>query len=408
MTSYIHKVANEGSNEAHLIVLSPALQVSYDVVLGPGEEVRYDKLLDAGAAPVPVAENKESFDTSRIKLRIGSVWFSIYECQGTIRCVKGDTFDVKAANIAGHASFPTIKLVITNDEARADYYQIIRGSGLVVASWMTISAGVYGVGDEDNLLQKYWNGSGWQPWQDLKKPPAGLAGPVAAVCWLAQRYSIFALGKDGSLYELSWLTGYWNQWQVHLAPDSPIVGVSAVSWIADQYAIFVTTKSGNIYVKYFNNGYSNWQNFGSPSGVSLAGPITAVSWSSSRYGVYALGSDGAVWQKWWAPGGYSGWEATGAPAAPVTIKSLSSVYQRDRVYVIAAIGSDGNLWVHRYKHGWYDWQTYKQPKTTALNGVVAAGGDFGVIEYDYLALGTDGAMYMYSDIDSQWRVADGS
>jgi hypothetical protein len=407
MTSYIHKVANEGSNEAHLIVLSPALQVSYDLVLGPGEQVQYDKLLDAGAAPIPVAENQATFDTSRIKLRIGSVWFSIYECQGSVRCVKGDTFDANAAKIAGQASYPTIKLVITSDGVRADYYQMIKGSGLVVATWMTASSGVYGVGDQDNLLQKLFNGS-WQPWQDLKKPPAGLAGPVAAVCWLAQRYSIFALGKDGNLYELSWLTGYWNSWQVLLAPDSPIVGVSAVSWITDQYAIYVTTQSGNVYVKYFQNGYSDWQNFGSPTGVNLTGPITAVSWSSSRYGVYALGSDGTVWQKWWAPGGWSGWEATGAPPASVTIKSLSSAYQSDRVYVIAAIGSDGNLWVHRYKRGWYDWETYKQPKTTPLNGVIAAAADFQGTEYDYLAIGNDGAMYMYSDSDSKWHVADGS
>ena len=343
MTSYIHKVANEGSNEAHLIVLSPALQVSYDVVLGPGDQVRYDHLLDAGAAPIPIAENQESFENSRIMLRIGSVWFSIYECQGSVRCVKGDTFDANAAKIDGHSKYPAIKLVITNDGVRADYYQIIRGSGLVVATWMTAAAGVYGVGDEENLLQKVFNGSNWQPWQSLKKPPAGLAGPVAAVCWLAQRYSIFALGKDGNLYELSWLTGYWNSWQAHLAPSSPIIGVSAVSWIADQYQIFVTTQSGNIYAKTFDNGYSDWVNFGAPSSATLTGPITAVSWSGSRYGVYALGSDGAVWQKWWAPTGWSGWEATGSPPAPVTVKSLSSIFQSDRTYVVAAVGSDGNL-----------------------------------------------------------------
>lgn len=408
MTSYIHQVTNKSGRDIHVVVLSPSLQMSYDLVLGAGEHVQYDKLLGPGAAPVPRAEDAGQFDANRIKLRIGANWFSIYECKAKVRVAKGAAFDVNAPEIAGQSAYPTIELVIAADESiHAEIYPMLRGSGLAYAYWTTASDGLYGVGDDGNLIQKVSTSfAEWQPWSDLGKPPAGLAGPVTAVSWVAQRYSVYALGTDGMMYERSWLTSRWEQWMIHAPPPQvTLAGLSAVSWIAGQYAVYATGTNGNLYEKFWKvDHWVDWSFLGRPADTALTGPITAVSWSSSRYGIYALGEDGNVWQKWWATS-WSDWESIGKPPGDVTIKTLSSVCLSDRCYVVAAVCSDKSLWVRRYQRGWYDWEKIGSPGP-GLDGPLAAGM-YSYANYVYYARAADGALY-YHEPKWGWHLVDGS
>jgi hypothetical protein len=133
--------------------------------------------------------------------------------------------------------------------------------------------------------------------------------------------------------------------------------------------------------------------------------VTAVSWSGSRYGVYALGQDGNVWQKWWATS-WSDWESIGKPPGEMKIESLSSVCISDRYYVIAAICNDNNLWVRRYTHGWNDWEKIGNPGI-GLDGPLAVGM-YSYAEFVYYARGSNGALYYYQPSYKGWRLVDGS
>lgn len=409
MTTYIHQVTNKSQQEIHVIVLSASLDKSYDVVLGPGEIVQYDKLLHVGGAPVPRAESAGDFEKNRIKLRIGTNWFAIYECQTKVRLVAGDTFNASAEAIPGEATYPTIELVIGSDgTVRADIYSIVRGDVLAAVGWTALGqVGLYGIGDEQNLVEKAFTTS-WGPWTDLGKPPAGLAGPLTGVSWVAGRYAIYALGTDGTMYERAWLTNRWEGWIIHNPPpQASITGLASVSWIAGRYAVYAVTNMGDIQQKFWNTDHwEDWSNLGHPpDNVRLTGLVTAVCWSGSRFGIYALGNDGQIWQKWWATS-WSDWESIGTPPG-VTIKSLSSSSGVDRNYSVSAVGSDGKLWVRRYKYGWYDWELYGDPGV-ALDGPVA---DFANVSdpnynfYNYFTRGKDGAIYCL--YNGKWRQLDG-
>lgn len=394
MTSYIHYVKNESAGDVLAVVLSPELDMSFDLVLGAGNHVQYDELLGAGAVAVPRAEDAATFADNRIKLRVGGSWFSIYECGGKVRCKAGDDFDKDAPEIPGRSGYPTIALVVDKDgKPQTEVYKMLSGTGLAHASWVTVAQGLYGVGDNHNLIEKLASsGVDYGPWRDMGAPPAGLAGPMSAVSWVAQRYSIYVLGLDGIMYERAWLTSRWENWIIHTPPrDTSIKGIASVSWVAGQYAVYVTTDTGDLFEKYWKlDHWEDWGTLGQPSTARLLGPVTAVCWSGSRYGVYALGDDGNVWQKWWATS-WSGWDSIGAPEG-VSLVSLASVCMDDRIYVVAAVGSDKNLWVRRYKHGWYDWEKIGAP-ASGLAGAVTAGYDGNA--YTYYALGEDGVLYMF-------------
>jgi hypothetical protein len=165
--------------------------------------------------------------------------------------------------------------------------------------------------------------------------------------------------------------------------------------------VYVTTNTGDVYEKYWRvDHWDDWGHLGRPTTARLLGPITAVCWSGSRYGIYAIGDDGNVWQKWWATS-WSGWDSIGAPK-DVQLISLSSACLSDRVYVIAGIGSDKNLWVRRYQRGWYDWEKIGAP-ASGLDGPIAVGYDSGA--YTYYARGADGVLYGY--YSGGWHVING-
>lgn len=64
-----------------------------------------------------------------------------------------------------------------------------------------------------------------------------------------------------------------------------------------------------MYHKYYDSGIwsTTWEDLG---GVLLSAP-TPVSWSADRLDIFVLGTDDAVWHKYWTGSAWGGWERLG-------------------------------------------------------------------------------------------------
>lgn len=83
----------------------------------------------------------------------------------------------------------------------------IQGSPAAVSTSNT-RIDVFARGSDNNLWQKYWNGS-WQPWVQVGQ---GIFSDPTVSSWDMNRFDIFATGTDGDLQHWYWpdATGGWS------------------------------------------------------------------------------------------------------------------------------------------------------------------------------------------------------
>ncbi len=143
------------------------------------------------------------------------------------------------------------------------------------------------------------------------------------------RQEVFALGDDGAL---------WQAWQV--AP---------------------------------NGGWSGWRRLGAPgNGTSLAQEFEAGRNQDGRQELFAVGTDGHVWQIWQtAPGGgWSTWKDLGAPGPGIRPDRISVGNNGDGRQELFVMGKDAAVW-HVWQlvpnAGWGDWSTLDKPADRDLS-----------------------------------------
>jgi hypothetical protein len=183
-----------------------------------------------------------------------------------------------------------------------------------------------GGGDLFNIAQVFPNG-GWRDgWLNKERPLSTVLLQSHLVGRNADgRQEVFALGDDGAL---------WQKWQV--AP---------------------------------NNGWSDWKTLGTPaSDIPFTNQFTAGSNQDGRQEIFALGSDGNIWQIWQTVpnGGWSNWEKLGRPPAGIRNADRITVgHNEDGRQELFVISQDGALW-HSWQVGpnvgWSHWETLGQPR----------------------------------------------
>jgi hypothetical protein len=119
---------------------------------------------------------------------------------------------------------------------------------------------------------------------------------------------------------------------------------------------------------------------GKPSGVNLEGGIAEGHNYLGDPNVYAVGSDGNVWQSWFTPGtGWSSWTSMGAPSSTHLLGSIAAGSSSAGHPEIVAAGADGNVWQSWFTPGvgWSSWSVQggisKAPVSLA-DGTAAPGG----------------------------------
>ena len=286
----------------------------------------------------------------------------------------------------------------------------------VVVSWDHDRLDVFVIGTDGALYHKAWNGQQWQPsltgYDRLGVPAAGveIRGNPVAVSWDHDRLDIFVVGTNGALYHKWWGGSAWGPSDTEFEfMGGVIVGNPTVaSWDHDRLDVFVIGTDGALYHKAWNG--SEWQpsvtgydSLGTPdNGVTLTGSPVVNSWGHDRLDIFIVGTDGALYHKWWDGNNWgpslTGYEfmAGGISRDPAVVS-----WGHDRLDVFV-IGSDSALW-----HKGWDGKQWS-PSVTGyeyLSGSIAskpAAVSWDRDRLDVFVIGSDRALYHKAWDGTSW------
>jgi hypothetical protein len=172
----------------------------------------------------------------------------------------------------------------------------------------------------------------------------------------------------------------WSGWEgLGGILESPPV---SVSWGPDRIDVFTMGTDSALWHRWWDgNAWGGWESLG---GIIISSP-SVVSWAPNRLDVFALGTDSAMWHRWWDGSSWGGWESLGGilESAPVAVS-----WAPNRLDVFA-VGTDHALW-HRWWDGagWGGWESLGG----ILMGVPTAVA-WDTDRLDVFANGTDHALW---------------
>ncbi len=157
---------------------------------------------------------------------------------------------------------------------------------------------------------------------------------------------------------------------------------NAVAWGPNRLDVFVVGTDSALWHRWWDG--SNWGGWQSLGGI-LTSPPVAVAWGPNRLDVFALGTDHALWHRWWDGSNWGGWQSLGGI---LTSPPVAVAWGPNRLDVFA-LGTDHALW-HRWWDGsnWGGWQS--------LGGVLESPPSavaWGPNRLDVFAVGTDHALW---------------
>ena len=155
-----------------------------------------------------------------------------------------------------------------------------------------------------------------------------------------------------------------------------------VAWAPNRLDIFVVGTDSALWHRWWDG--SSWGGWESLGGI-LASPPEVVSWNTNRLDVFALGTDHALWHRWWDGSSWGGWESLGGI---LTSPPKAVAWGPNRLDVFG-LGTDYALW-HRWWDGasWGGWES--------LGGILTSPPE--VVSWDegrldIFAVGTDSALW---------------
>ena len=262
-------------------------------------------------------------------------------------------------------------------------------------------------------------------WSPLDSPACLTLRDIAAVSWRYGEniltnnpgYGYFAVDDGGMIYQQSpvFRSSAWSGW----VPESEFAKettsklalatpgtISAVSWDRDHLGLYVIGyRDRSLWQKRWTGKWDKqWESSGHPTNVKLTA-IAAVWLEPGSYGVYALGNDGNLYEKWLAPKEHD-WTNCQRPAGVKELTALSALHVRNGTYGIYAIANDGCLYELYWKGEWTQWTSLGKPGQTQLVAVAANQYDQGPWPeeafYSVLAVGKDGTIYTREYAGTTW------
>ena len=83
-----------------------------------------------------------------------------------------------------------------------------------MVSWASNRLDVFGLGTNNKLFHKWWDGSKWGPSPTDREGLGGiLTSPPVAVSWDSNRLDIFGIGTDNQMYHQWWDGSKWGGWE---------------------------------------------------------------------------------------------------------------------------------------------------------------------------------------------------
>ncbi len=192
------------------------------------------------------------------------------------------------------------------------------------------------------------------------------------------REDVFGIKSDGNIYHTWWFDGSgWNTWEEHECPMAPTNGpaASANNAVANREDLYYIGADGNLYHQYYDgawepSGLNSWDEIAAPSGVTLVGSPSASSWGAGEYDVYARGSDNHIYHAYSTDGNTYTWMDQGGTT---TNDVASCSWGANRLDAFAIGTGNGKLW-HQYWNGsWHPSQTSWQQDIPETNTDYALG-----------------------------------
>jgi hypothetical protein len=172
----------------------------------------------------------------------------------------------------------------------------------------------------------------------------------------------------------------WHGWEgLGGILESPPV---AVSWGPNRLDVFAMGTDSALWHRWWDGAHwGGWESLGG----TITSPPTVVSWAPNRLDVFARGTDSAMWHRWWDGAHWGGWESLGGiiESEPVAVS-----WAPNRLDVFA-LGTDHALW-HRWwdGHAWGGWESLGG---TLMGRPAAVAWD--TDRLDVFAVGTDRALW---------------
>jgi hypothetical protein len=178
-----------------------------------------------------------------------------------------------------------------------------------------------GVGEIFNIWQVFPNGGWTNGWRSKDRPSSNVSIQSQVVGRNADgRQEIFAIGADNALWQ-KWQVAPNNGWSEWKTLETPATDTS----LSDRFTVgrnqdgrqevFAVGSDGNVWQIWQtapNDGWSDWRKLGQPRpGIRPSDRITVGSNADGRQELFVMGGDDAVWHIWQvAPNvGWSAWES---------------------------------------------------------------------------------------------------
>ncbi|KAH7122343.1 hypothetical protein B0J11DRAFT_463994 [Dendryphion nanum] len=171
-----------------------------------------------------------------------------------------------------------------------------------VVSWGAGRIDIFGLGTNNQMLHKAWDGS-WHPSQTSWEALGGIfTSPPAVVSCGAGRIDIFALGTDNQMFHKAWDGSYWlpsqTEWEAlgGIFTSPPAV----VSCGAGRIDIFALGTDNQMFHKAWDGSswlpsQAGWEALG---GI-FTSPPAVVSCGAGRIDIFGLGTDNQMLHKTW-------------------------------------------------------------------------------------------------------------
>ncbi|GAA2155643.1 hypothetical protein GCM10009760_55750 [Kitasatospora kazusensis] len=241
-------------------------------------------------------------------------------------------------------------------------------------------------------------------------PPPGIAsGASPTVSSFQQgRLDVFVRGADGAIWHQWWdvndysgAKGGWSAWES--LGGNVVSNPTAVSWSSSRLDLFAIGGDGNIWDMTWTStgGWTGWQNFGTPPpGIASGASPVVTSSGNGRLDLFVRGADDAAWHVYYS-GGWSGWQSLGGGLS----SDPTAVAQDPSHYDVFALGTDGKIW-HDSWTGGADWNGWTQDVATPPAGI-AAGASPTVVTWN----GAPGNLELFirgKDNSMSYNLYDGS
>ena len=238
----------------------------------------------------------------------------------------------------------------------------------------------------------------WTAWASLGAPAPGFLNALSALSRNPQVCNVYVRGGDRVLWQLPFYDGRWHGWAKH---DGILLAEPAVGSMNPNHEhVFGQGTDGQLFQKWWaadGGGWRGWFPLGAPA-PGFAGRPATVSRNPQVCNVYVRGKDNALWQLAWYNGRWNGWgrHADGVLASPPAAGSMNS--NHEHVFVR---GTDGQVWVKWWLQGsgWSAWAPLGAPPAGFNGGPAVSQGP---VTCDLFVRGNDNALWQRSFRSGVW------